>query len=176
MSDIIKRDKIYSGRKLELVKDTITLSNGKEVVRELVVHNGASAMIPIDDEGNIIFVRQYRHAAQQEILEIPAGTLEKGEDPLECAKRELEEETSYRCENITFIIKMYSAIGICNEVIYIYLCENLIKGEFNFDDDEYITLERYSLEEAFAKIKTGEICDSKTIVSLYAYRDYLLSK
>ena len=83
-------------------------------------------MIPIDENGKIIFVRQYRHSARTETLELPAGTLEKGEDPLVCATRELEEETSYKSNDFTFLFKMYSAIGFCSEILYIYLAENLI--------------------------------------------------
>lgn len=167
---------VYKGRVFNLEKDVITLPDGRDAVRETIRHGGAAAMIPIDDDGKIIYVRQYRHSARQEVLEIPAGTIENGEDPYDCAVREIQEETSYKAGKMTFLLKMFSAIGFCSEQIYIYVAENLEKGEFNFDDDEFITVERYSLEESISLIHKGEICDSKTIAAVYAYKDYLEKK
>lgn len=167
---------VYKGRVFNLEKDVITLPDGRDAVRETIRHGGAAAMIPIDDDGKIIYVRQYRHSARQEVLEIPAGTIENGEDPYDCAVREIQEETSYKAGKMTFLLKMFSAIGFCSEQIYIYVAENLEKGEFNFDDDEFITVERYSLDESIALIHKGEICDSKTIAAVYAYKDYLEKK
>ena len=174
--DVLKSENIYNGRVFHIEKDDITLPDGRTCARETVVHGGAAAMIPIDENGKIIFVRQYRHSARTETLELPAGTLEKGEDPLVCATRELEEETSYKSNDFTFLFKMYSAIGFCSEILYIYLAENLIPGKFNMDDDEFITIERYTLEESIAKIWNGEICDSKTIAGILAYKEYLTNK
>ena len=133
-------------------------------------------MIPVDNDGKIIFVRQYRHSARREVLEIPAGTIENGEDPYECAIREIQEETSYKAGKMTFLLKMYSAIGFCSEVIHIYIAENLEKGEYNMDDDEFITNERYTLKESIELIHKGEICDSKTISAIFAYKDYISNK
>lgn len=167
---------IYKGRVFNLEKDVIVLPDGNEAERETIRHGGAAAMLPIDDDGKIIYVRQYRHSAGRETLEIPAGTLEKGEDPYDCAVRELEEETSYKADKMTFMFKMYSAIGFCSEILYIYRAEGLTKGSFNMDDDEFITIERYSLEESIDMIYKNEICDSKTIAAVFAYKDYLSSK
>ena len=153
--DVLKSENVYNGRVFHIEKDEITLPDGRTCARETVVHGGAAAMIP---------------------LELPAGTLEKGEDPLVCATRELEEETSYKSNDFTFLFKMYSAIGFCSEILYIYLAENLIPGKFNMDDDEFITIERYTLEESIAKIWNGEICDSKTIAGILAYKEYLSNK
>ena len=158
--DVLKSENVYNGRVFHIEKDEITLPDGRTCARETVVHGGAAAMIPIDENGKIIFVRQYRHSARTETLELPAGTLEKGEDPLVCATRELEEETSYKSNDFTFLFKMYSAIGF----------------KFNMDDDEFITIERYTLEESIAKIWNGEICDSKTIAGILAYKEYLTNK
>lgn len=167
---------VYKGKVFNIEKDVISLPDGRETTRETIIHHGAAAMLPIDDEGKIIFVRQYRHSARKEVLEIPAGTIEDGEDPYDCAVREIEEETSCKAGKMTFMFKMYSSIGFCNEIIYVYLAENLVKGQFNMDDDEFITIERYSLEESIDLIKKGEICDSKTISAVLAYKDHIQQK
>lgn len=169
---VLKSEEVYKGRVFTIEKDVISLPDGTTAERETVRHGGAAAMIPIDNDGNIIFVKQYRHSAGRITLEIPAGTLEKGEDPLECAIRELEEETSYKADKMTFLFKMYSAIGFCSEILYIYIAEGLTNGHFNMDDDEFITLERHSVEEAVDMIFSGKICDSKTISAVLAYKEY----
>lgn len=173
---VVKSQKIYDGKVISLVKDTLIMPNGKICDREIVEHNGAAAMIPIDNEGKIIFVRQYRHSAMTETLEIPAGTIEKGEEPLACAIREIEEETSFKAGEITFLTKFYSAIGFCKEILYLYVCRDLIQGEFNLDPDEIIKIERYTLEQAVSMIFSGEICDSKTIIGILAYKQWLENK
>lgn len=170
-SKVIESKKVFSGKIITVCHDKITLPDGKTALREIVKRNNASAVIPIDKDGNIIFVRQYRRPADDCMLEIPAGVLEDGEDPLVCAKRELEEETSFKTDDIKFIAKMYSAIGFCDEQIYIYLAENLKQGEFNLDEDEYIETEKYSLDEAVEMIFDGRISDSKTMVAVLAYKN-----
>lgn len=174
--EVLKSEQVYKGKVFTLEKDLITLPDGRTTTRETVVHGGAAAMIPIDEEGRIIYVRQYRHSARAMTLEIPAGTIEKGEDPYDCAMREIQEETSYKCNDMKLLFTMYSAIGFCTEKLYIYLCENLEKGEFHMDDDEFITIERYTPEESVEMIYNGKICDSKTIAAVFAYRDYLSKK
>ena len=174
--EVTKSETSYTGKVFNIQKDTITLPNGKTTIRETICHNGAAAMIPIDENGDIIFVKQYRHSAKSMVLEIPAGTIEKGEDPLHCAIREIEEETSYKAGEMAFLMKFYSAIGFCNEIIYLYLATNLEKSNFNFDDDEFITLERHSLSESLKLIENGTICDSKTIIAILTYKNYLETK
>ncbi len=169
---VLKSEEVYKGRVFTIEKDVISLPDGNTAERETVRHGGAAAMLPIDSNGNIIFVKQYRHSAGRITLEIPAGTLEKGEDPIDCAIRELEEETSCKADKMTFLFKMYSAIGFCSEILYIYIAEGLSQGHFNMDDDEFITLERHSVEEAVNMIFNGEICDSKTIGAVLAYKEY----
>lgn len=170
---LLNRKEIYKGRIFSLVQDTVILPNGKEGTMDTILHNGAAAIVPVDEDGNILFVKQYRNTAQRIALEIPAGRLEKGEDPLKCAKRELEEETSFKSDNFTHLIDMYCAIGYSNEIIYIYIATNLQQGEFNFDDDEFINVIKLSLDDALTLVKQGKIMDSKTITALYAYKDYL---
>lgn len=171
--EVINSEKVFSGKIIDVFRDTIKLPNGKSTVREVVSHVGAAAVIPIDDDGNIVFVRQYRHPVKKHVLEIPAGTLEDGEEPLTCAIRELEEETSFKSDKFTFITKMCTSIGFCNEIISIYLAENLKEGSFNLDEDEFVEIEKYSLKESIEKIFNGEIIDSKTMVAILAYRQML---
>jgi len=169
-SEIIESKEVFKGKIIDIYHDRITLPGGKSTLREIVKRGNASAILPIDKDGNIIFVRQYRHPVGDCVLEIPAGVLEEGEDPLLCAKRELEEETSYKTDDIRLLTKMHSAIGFCDEQIYIYLAENLEQGEFNLDEDEYIEVEKYSLKEAVEMIFNGEITDSKTMAAVLAYK------
>ena len=167
--EVISSEVVYTGKVFNIEKDRITLPDGRQTVRETVVHGGAAAILPIDNDGKIIFVRQYRHSAKAMTLEIPAGTLEKGEDPEICSVRELEEETGFKAEKMEYMFKLYSSIGFCSEVLYFYKAEGLYNGTLNPDDDEFIEVERYYPEEAVKLIKEGKICDSKTASAVYAY-------
>lgn len=171
--EIIKTEKVFEGKVFDINKDEITLPNGETTFRETVLRGDAAAIVPIDDDGNVILVKQYRHAALKKILEIPAGMLEEGEDPMECAKRELEEETSFKVDELIHLTTMYPAVGICTEKIHIYLAKNLKQGNFNFDPDEFIDVEKYNLDEAIELIYKGEIIDSKTIVGLLTCKKFL---
>ncbi len=171
--EVIDSEKIYEGKILNLRKDTITLPDGKNTIREIVEHNGASAMLAFDNKGKILLVRQYRHSAGMMTLELPAGTIEKDENAYECAVREIEEETGYKCYNMKLMFEMYSAIGFCTEKIHVFLCHDLIESESDQDDDEFITVEHHSLEKCLDLIKEGKICDSKTIAAICAYRSLI---
>ncbi len=166
---VINSKKVYDGKIFDIVRDEITLPNGHTTTRDSLIHNGASAMLPIDKDGNIIFVRQYRHSVKEFVLEIPAGKLELGEDPKECAIRELEEEIGYKSNDFSFMFKTYIAVGYSSEVIYIYLAKDLVKSKQNLDEDEFLDIEKYSLEEALEMIKDGRIVDSKTIAGILFY-------
>ncbi len=170
---ILNSETAFKGKVLSVKKDEITLPNGKTAFREVVLRGDATAVVPIDKDGNIILVRQYRHPALKELLEIPAGMLEEGEDPEICAIRELEEETSFKAEKLIHLTTMYPAVGFCTEKIYIYLAKDLTQGEFNLDEDEFISVEKYSLEEAINLIYSGDIIDSKTIVGILTCKKYL---
>ncbi len=166
--ELINSKKVFSGKIIDVNVDTIYLPDGRTTEREIVVRGDATAIVPIDEEGNVILVEQYRHGAFNMVLEIPAGMLEKGEDPKQCAIRELEEETSFVAKNITHITTMYPTVGFCTEKIYIYLAKDLEQGNFNFDDDEFIEVKKVPLEKAIDMIYRGQIIDSKTIVGLLA--------
>ena len=111
--DVIESRKVYDGKILTVYSDDIMMPDGRSATRESVVKNDASAIVPVDKDGNIIFVRQYRHAAKDMVLEIPAGTFEKGEDPYQCALRELEEEIGYKAGGLTYVNWTYASVGVC---------------------------------------------------------------
>lgn len=169
----IGREEIYKGKIFTVVKDTIQFDNGQTAKWDLVVHNGASAVVPLTKDNEVILVRQYRHAEDGEVLEIPAGKLEKGEDPLVCAKRELEEETGKIAGNIEKICEMYAAIGFSDEKLHLYIATELQDGMMQLDEDEFIDIKKYPLSQAVEMIYSGIIKDSKTIVGLLAARDYV---
>lgn len=167
--EVLESNKRYHGKIVDVRQDRVKLPDGREALWEVVERGCASAVLPVDDNGNLMFVRQYRHAIGEMMLEIPAGMMEEGEDPAQCIHRELQEETGYYSDDITFLMEMYPTVGFCTEVLFIYLAKNLKKGKQNLDADEFIEVERYSLEEAMAMIYDGRIKDSKTIVAILAF-------
>ena len=157
------RETVFQGKILNVYKDTVILPNGKEATREVVEHSGAVAVLAIDDQDRIILVKQYRYPIQKSSLEIPAGKLEDGENPLECAKRELEEETGFQAENWSKIISFYTSPGFANEIMHLFLATGLTFVGASPDEDEFVELYKYSLDEAFDGILQQEIDDAKTI-------------
>lgn len=173
--EVVKSSEKYVGKIIKVYSDEIKMPDGKIAIRETIKKNDASAIVPVDKDGNIIFVRQYRHAAQDMVLEIPAGTFEMGEDPYECAKRELEEEIGYKAESFTYVNWTYASVGVCTEKIYLYIAEDLVKGVQNLDEDEFIEIEKYSLADSLSMIFDGTIRDSKTVMGILAY-NHLVEK
>lgn len=167
--EITERKEIYKCGIFTVVEDETLLPDGKKAVYSKVLHNGAAVVVPVANDGGVYLVRQHRPAPGIETLELPAGKLEPGEPPQECAARELEEETGYRAGKISFLIKFYSAIGYSNEMLHVYVAEELEVGSQNLDEDEFVTVEKYSLSELRAMILNGEIVDSKTIAGVLAY-------
>jgi ADP-ribose pyrophosphatase len=154
---------IYDGRVLHLYRDTVTLPNGHEGIREYCKHNGGVCVIPLTDEGEVICVKQYRYAHRKCTLEIPAGKLDsKQEDHVEAALRELREETGARCEKLTYLGPLYPAVGYSDELIDMYVAEGLTLGETDPDEDEFIDVVRIPLEELVDMILGGEVPDAKT--------------
>jgi ADP-ribose pyrophosphatase len=160
---------VYEGHLIDVAIDYVTMPDGRQALREIVLHGEASAALPVAPDGKLVFVRQYRHAARKMSLEMPAGIMEKGEDPKDCAFRELAEETGLTAGKLTFLFKFYSSIGFCTELLYLYLAEDLTEGEQCLDEDEFVTIERLTPQEALDLIKCGEIVDSKTIASVMHY-------
>lgn len=157
---------VYRGRVVTLRIDTTVKPDGHEVKREIVEHHGAVAIVPRLDELTILMIRQYRAAVGETILEIPAGTLEDGEDAATCAQRELEEEIGYRAGRMRPMFSQYLAPGYSSEVLHVFLGENLTLSTTNFDEDEEIELVPVKVDEVEPMILDGRIKDSKTIAGL----------
>lgn len=159
---------IYTGKVITMNVDTVTLPNGVTVDLEIVRHPGASAIVPLKEDGTVVLIRQFRHAAGGFIYEIPAGKLSPGEEPMACAARELEEEIGYRAGSFELLSSIFTAPGFTDEVIRIYKATGLMKGRQQLDRDEVLQVVEMPLYEAMAMIKTGTIRDAKTIVGLQA--------
>ncbi len=163
----ISSEKVFDGVLLHVNRDTVKLPNGHETHREWIKHPGASAVIPYTPEGDIIMVRQYRYPVDQVTLEIPAGKLDStDEEPLECAKRELNEETGYTAGKYTKLMTIATTVGFSNEYIHIYLAEDLNAGEMHPDDDEFLHLLRIPLAKAIKMVYNGEIIDAKSVSAI----------
>lgn len=170
----LSRDLVAHGAIIDYYQDTMLIPNGNTVKWDFIKHNGAAAVVPVDSEGRLIMVRQYRNALERYTLEIPAGGLKDPSEPTkEAAGRELAEETGYRAENLELLITICTTVAFCNEKIDIYLATGLQPGEQNLDEDEYVQYEAYTLEELSEKIYAGEIQDSKTVAAILAYKDRL---
>ena len=167
----INRELKYHGAILDVYQDTVTIPNGNTAKWDFIKHKGAAAVIPITDDGRIIMVRQYRNALERDTLEIPAGGLDSVDEPgIQCAARELEEETGYHSDDLEWLITIRTTVAFCNEKIDIFTAKNLRKTKQHLDEDEFIDLELYTLEELQEKILTGEIEDSKTVAALMSYQ------
>ena len=170
------KKKIYSGKVLDFSVYNVTIE-GRKVKREMVEHRGAAAMLGFDEKGRVILVKQHRYPHGY-VLEIPAGTLEKGEKPLTCAHREMVEETGYKAKKMTHLISYYPSIGYNTEIIHCYVASGLKKvAELDPDNDEFISVVKMDIKRIIGMIKNGEIKDSKTICAIltYAAKKKLLS-
>ena len=174
----IKRELVYKGSILDIYKDTMQLPNGKTEEWDYVAHRmGAAAVLPVLPDGRIVMVRQYRNALERETLEIPAGCRDSlTEDTLVSASRELEEETGYHSDDISFLISLKTTVAFCNEAIDVYLAKNLVKGEQHLDDAEAIEVEIHSLDELCDMIYKGQLQDSKTVSAILAYSNLVNKK
>jgi ADP-ribose pyrophosphatase len=168
MEETVSSKLLHQGKNFSFKTDVVRLANGKETVRDIVDHPGAVAIVAVDD-GSMILVRQFRYSADSELLEIPAGTLEVDEDPYACAVRELREETGYAAKNWTKLLSAYMAPGYSNEIIHFYVAEGLTMLGSDPEDDESISVEKYSLNEVTDLIESNEIRDAKTITGVLAY-------
>ena len=162
----------FDGKLIKVTYDIADV-NGKEAWREVVHHPGASAVVAIDEDNRIIMEKQFRYALNDYLLEIPAGKLDAGEDPLVCAKRELEEETGIIASEWISLGTIATSPGFCNEVIHLYVAKGLSKGEIHWDEDEYVEVERYTMDELLQCIKEETIKDSKTLSALLLAMPYI---
>lgn len=165
-------ERIYEGKIIKVRIDEVLLPDGKQSKREIVEHSGAVAILPVDEQNHIWMVRQYRKAVEQVLLEIPAGTLEIGEDPLDCARRELEEETGLRADTWEKLLEYYCAPGFCDEKSHIYIARNFSAGMVNPDGDEFLEVVQLPLKAAYELIFKGQIIDGKSIIAIqHAYHE-----
>ena len=157
---------VYKGKIINLRKDNVQSVNGKISCREIVEHNGGVGLAVITEQGKMVLVRQFRKVLEKDILEVPAGKIEKGEDPMTAAIRELREETGYSAKDMKLIGKIYPSVGYTTELIYLYLCTDLTPGETDFDENEAIDIEEYDFEELYKMALSGEIEDGKTLTAI----------
>lgn len=173
--EVVRSEAIYQGRVIQVRKDTIRTAEGKEVERDIVVHGGAVVIVAVLGE-ELLFVRQYRHAAGEELLELVAGGVEPGEDPAETAGRELQEEAGFKAGRLTKLGEIYSAPGFCSELLHLYLAEDLSPSRLPGDDDEEITVERMRLDEAVQAALAGKFRDAKTLAGVLLYAERLRTR
>ncbi len=169
----LNRELALKGNIIDFYKDTIEINDERVTTFDFIDHKGASAMIPVDQDGKILMVRQYRNAVDGETLEIPAGGLNAGEDNRTCAIRECEEETGYRAGEVHHLIDLYTTVAFSNEKICIFYTTGIQPTKQNLDPDEFVSVERHSLEELITMILEGRIMDAKTIAALLAYKTKL---
>jgi ADP-ribose pyrophosphatase len=157
---------IFNGRVFRVIEQTVELENNKKARREIIRHNGGAAIIAVDEGQNAYLVRQFRKPLDMETLEIPAGKLEIGEDPYLCAIRELKEETGLTAKKVETLGSIFPSPGYCDEKLTLYLATDLTYGPMHLDPDEFLSVEKYPLSECVLKIETGEIKDSKSVISI----------
>jgi ADP-ribose pyrophosphatase len=163
---------IYEGRAVKLRVDTVKMPSGRKTTREIVEHSDCVAVVPIDAEGNVILVNQFRKPVEKELLEIPAGGIEPGEEPLDCVRRELREEIGYLPQKVDKLGGFYSTPGYCTEYLYLYLATDLVPSQLHAEDTENIRLVRVPVSQILSLITSGRICDAKSIAGLLTFLEY----
>lgn len=163
---VTESERVYEGRILNVRNDTVALADGRSARREIVEHAAVVAIVPLDSDGNVVLVRQYRLPAEEVLLEIPAGGVDDGEDIEAAAQREMQEETGYRAGTLGRLAGFYVSPGYVTEFIHVFLATDLVEDSIPGDDDEQIEVVRIPLAEALRLIETGEIKDAKSIVGL----------
>lgn len=166
---VLKSEHVYRGRTLNLRVDTVELDSGRVTLREVVEYAMAVTLVPVTPQGEIVFVRQYRHSVGQTLLELPAGKVEEGESPEAAAHRELMEETGYQAGKLERLLEFYVAPGYSQERMVIFLAQDLTPGEAHPDFDEVIEVVRFPEEEVIRRLREGWFRDGKTIAGLFSY-------
>lgn len=166
-------ENIFDGRVVKLRIDTVELPNGHEAKREVISHPGGVGVIALDDDNNVLLVRQFRPGAKDILLEIPAGKLEYGENPEECGKRELLEETGFKSTEFHHLAKFFVTPAYCEEIINVYYAKGLIKEKQDLDEDEFLNVEKIPFKTLFDMVMSGEITDAKTVIATLKLKEIL---
>ena len=166
---LLSSEEVFLGRAVNLRIDTIEKISGQVTTREIVEHSDCIAVVPVDDEGRIVMVKQFRRPANKMLLEIPAGGVEAGEDPEDCVRRELQEETGYIPGKLQILGGFYAAPGYCTEYLHLFLATHLTESRLTAEDTDEIEVLRFTVPEILAMIDSGEICDAKSIAGLLKY-------
>ncbi|HEY3627770.1 MAG TPA: NUDIX hydrolase [Terracidiphilus sp.] len=180
-AEVLSSQTVFEGPLFRVTRDKLIEPGGKEAMRDVVRHNGSAVILAIDNSKDkkdpwIVMERQYRHAARRFLWELPAGKLEPGEDPLEGAKRELEEETGYRAKKWTELVEYYASPGFLGESMMVFLAEGLLPGDSRPEEDELIEMRLVRMSELLKSIEKGEILDGKTLSSVLLYARFLGGK
>lgn len=171
--ELIRSETILQGRAFSIRRDYLKTPNGRETRLEIIEHGGSVVLIPVDADGNLLFVRQYRHAVGKDLLELPAGTRD-GDEPFEkCAARELREETGMEAGNLQKVGEFYLAPGYSSEFMAVYLATGLKENPLDGDDDEFLNLEKIPLKKAIEMAERGELPDAKSLAALLLAKPYL---
>jgi len=169
-----KSEILFRGKVFDLQVDELEYNSGNKGIREIAVHPGGAVVVPVKDDNKIVMVSQFRYPFQKFLLEMPAGKLDKNEDPLVCATRELEEETGYKSKSIIKLGSICTTPGFCTEVLHIFLAEGLVPGNHNREEGEHgMEVHELTLEEIEQKILAGEIIDAKSISGVLLYKLYI---
>lgn len=171
--ELLSTEYFYHGKAFSVRRDELRLPDDGLTKLDVVEHVGAVTILPLDDKGQVWFVRQYRHAAGLELLELPAGTLEDNEDPEDCARREIREEIGMRAGRILKVSEFFLAPGYSTEYMHVFLAQDLIHDPLPGDQDEFLSIERYPVSQVNTMLHNGEIRDAKTIAALYLAQPYI---
>ena len=171
----LSRDLVAHGAIIDYYQDTIKVPNGNIAKWDFIKHNGAAAVVPVDTQGRLIMVKQFRNALDRYTIEIPAGGLQNPMEPTrDAAARELSEDTGYTSDHLELLLSIRTTVAFCNEKIDIYVADHLVSGQQHLDEDEFVQTAAYTVEELTRMIYAGEIQDSKTVAAILAYKDKYL--
>ena len=174
--EFLRSEILLKGRAFSIRRDTLKTPDGRETKFDIIEHGGSVIIVPVDQDGNLLFVRQYRHAAGKDLLELPAGTLEEGEDPALCAAREIREETGFAADKIEKIGDFFLAPGYSTEFMHVYLAQDLRHDPLEADADEFLSVEKISFAEAVQMAERGEMPDAKSLAALLLAKSHLNKK
>lgn len=172
----ISTKEIFDGKVVKLRVDTVELPDGSMQTREVIRHPGGVGIIAIDNENNVLMVKQFRPGAKNVILEIPAGKLEYGENPEECGKRELSEETGFVANEFFHLAEFYVTPAYCEEIINIYFARDLVPSKQNLDEGEFLDVLKIPFDELYKKVMNNEIKDGKTIIAVLKLKEFLTNE